>query len=132
TMKAAIMVFEWPGSRPCSAPRKMALGMNSQACAAPCESRSANGVILEILCDIFEFVYGAATFLRKRTDCLFQTMIEMILDEGALGLGNRLFDRVKLLGHIEARPPALNHLDHLLQVPGRSLETFDDFGMCFM
>ena len=31
TMKAAIIVFEWPGSRPCSAPSRMALGRNSQA-----------------------------------------------------------------------------------------------------
>ena len=31
TMNAAIIVFEWPGSRPCSAPSRIALGMNSQA-----------------------------------------------------------------------------------------------------
>ena len=30
-MKAAIMVLEWPGSKPCSAPRAMALGRNHQA-----------------------------------------------------------------------------------------------------
>ena len=35
TMNAAIIVFEWPGSRPCSAPSRIALGMNSQA-LPPC------------------------------------------------------------------------------------------------
>ncbi|MET4279478.1 hypothetical protein ABIB68_007763 [Bradyrhizobium sp. F1.2.2] len=31
TMKAAIIVFEWPGSSPCSAPRRTTLGTNSHA-----------------------------------------------------------------------------------------------------
>jgi hypothetical protein len=35
-MKAAIIVFEWPGSSPCSAPSKMAVGTNSHAWAALC------------------------------------------------------------------------------------------------
>ncbi len=34
-MNAAIMVLEWPGSRPCSAPSRIALGTNSQA-LPPC------------------------------------------------------------------------------------------------
>ena len=34
--QAAIMVFEWPGSRPCSAPSRIATGMYSQAWAVPC------------------------------------------------------------------------------------------------
>src|SRR5574343_649263 len=38
-MKAAIIVLEWPGSRPCSAPSAIALGTNSQA--LPCCSRVA-------------------------------------------------------------------------------------------
>ncbi|MNP35549.1 hypothetical protein D3C76_1288860 [compost metagenome] len=33
-IKAAIMVLEWPGSRPCKAPNKMALGIKNQA--LPC------------------------------------------------------------------------------------------------
>lgn len=35
TTNAAIIVFEWPGSRPCSAPGRIALGMNSQALDTP-------------------------------------------------------------------------------------------------
>src|SRR5208283_1787055 len=35
TMKAAIIVLEWPGSRPCSAPRRIALGAKSHALPVP-------------------------------------------------------------------------------------------------
>ena len=45
TMKAAIIVFEWPGSSPCSAPSRIALGMNSHAALALCCTRSAKGVM---------------------------------------------------------------------------------------
>jgi hypothetical protein len=31
TMKAAIIVLECPGSKPCSAPSRIALGINSHA-----------------------------------------------------------------------------------------------------
>ncbi len=48
-MNAAIIVLEWPGSSPCSAPSKMAVGTKSHACAEPCESaweksESASGI----------------------------------------------------------------------------------------
>lgn len=43
TMKAAIIVLEWPGSKPCKAPSKIALGMNSQA--LPCCKRVENSVM---------------------------------------------------------------------------------------
>src|SRR5208283_3507914 len=35
TMQAAIIVLEWPGSRPCSAPRRIALGAKSHALPVP-------------------------------------------------------------------------------------------------
>jgi hypothetical protein len=35
TMNAAIMVFEWPGSSPCMAPSRIAVGMNSQRLVLP-------------------------------------------------------------------------------------------------
>ena len=43
TMNAAIIVFEWPGSRPCNAPSRIALGMKSQA--LPCCRRVENSVM---------------------------------------------------------------------------------------
>ena len=43
TIKAAIIVFEWPGSRPCSAPSSIALGINSQA--LPCCRREVKSFI---------------------------------------------------------------------------------------
>jgi hypothetical protein len=45
TMNAAIIVFECPGSKPCNAPRRMALGMNSHAWETLCWNRIDSWVI---------------------------------------------------------------------------------------
>ena len=49
TMKAAIIVLEWPGSSPCNAPSRMALGMNSHACEAPWAIKSENDSMDSVL-----------------------------------------------------------------------------------
>ena len=44
-MNAAIIVFEWPGSSPCSAPSKMAVGMKSHRLVVPlCRARTKSGM----------------------------------------------------------------------------------------
>ena len=49
TMNPAIIVFECPGSSPCNAPSKSADGMNNQAWAALCWTRSGNDVSAKII-----------------------------------------------------------------------------------
>ena len=44
-INAAIMVLECPGSSPCSAPSRIALGKKNQACAVPCRRRSDKEVM---------------------------------------------------------------------------------------
>ncbi len=56
--------------------------------------------ILKILGDRLELVDRPTFLSRKRSDHLFEAMIEMILDEGLLGLGDRLFNSEQLLGDI--------------------------------
>ena len=45
TMKAAIMVLECPGSNPCKAPSKMAVGIKTQKLLPPCWMSSEMGSI---------------------------------------------------------------------------------------
>src|SRR5713226_7929200 len=118
TTNAAIIVLECPGSSPCSAPRRMALGMNSQACVEPCWSRSVkDGMASEILGDGLELVDRLAAIRGRRIDRDIQTMIEMVLDQRLLRLANGLFDRVELLRQIKAGAPRLDHVDHAAKMP---------------
>src|SRR5690606_12650655 len=114
TMKAAIIVLEWPGSSPCSAPRRIALGMKSQAWAEPWLRSSAKPGMspsLQIFGDCLERVDGLALLAVERADGLVEAMVEMILDQRSLGILDRLLHRMKLLGDVEAWPAGLDHGD---------------------
>ena len=41
-MNAAIIVFEWPGSSPCNAPSRTAVGRYNHAAVAPCWKMSVS------------------------------------------------------------------------------------------
>lgn len=56
----------------------------------------------------------------------------MILNQGLLRLRDRLFDRVELLGDVQAVAAALQHLDHAAQMPVGPLQALDDLGMRFV
>ncbi len=58
-----------------------------------------------------------------------ETMIDVIVDQRFLGGDDRLFDRVKLLSNVDARPAALDHLDNAAQMTARPIEPLDDRGM---
>jgi hypothetical protein len=59
-MKAAIIVLEWPGSIPWSAPRRRALGTKSHAWAVPCCSRWESSVIGSLEIGVDEIDHGYA------------------------------------------------------------------------
>src|SRR5882724_6394242 len=87
---------------------------------------------LKIPGDGLELVDRCTSCLRRRTDCRVEAMIEVIVDEGLLGLVHGALDRVKLLRQIKARATSLDHLDHLQQVAARALQAFDDGRVRFM
>src|SRR6516165_10404790 len=99
-MKAAIIVLEWPGSSPCRAPSRMALGMKGQACAVLCWIRAAKDGMLasQIFGDRLELVDRAPLLARQRPHDIVEAMVEMILDQHPLPLRDRPLDRVQLLG----------------------------------
>lgn len=61
-----------------------------------------------------------------------QAMVDMIVDQGLLGRRDRLFDRMKLLGQIEATASRLDHADGFAQMPLGPLQSIDDLGVGFM
>lgn len=57
---------------------------------------------------------------------MLETMIQMIVDQSLLGLGDRLFHRLELLDDVQAGALALDHLDHRTKVPLCPPQAFDD------
>jgi hypothetical protein len=59
-------------------------------------------------------------------------MIKMILDQRLLGLRNGPFDRMELLGNVEAGSARLDHFDDPAQMPLGAFEPLDDLRVCFV
>jgi hypothetical protein len=57
--------------------------------------------------NICELSAAAAPTTRQRTHSFFQTIVQVVLDQGLLGLTDSLFDGVKLLGIVKTRTPPL-------------------------
>ena len=53
-------------------------------------------------------------------------MIDMVVDERSLGLADRFFDGVKLLGEVETGTPLVEHRDDAAQVAFSPFQPFDD------
>jgi hypothetical protein len=83
----------------------------------------------QIFCYCLEFVHCLTLLVIKRADRLVKAMVQMVLNKGAFGLCNGLFDRVKLLGEVEAWLPLLNHSDDAPEVSLGPFKPFDNFRM---
>lgn len=58
-----------------------------------------------------------------------EAMIDMIVDQRALGAGDGILDRLQLLGDIDAGTLLLDHPDDALEMPRRAIEPFNDRGV---
>ncbi|OJY37036.1 MAG: hypothetical protein BGP06_19435 [Rhizobiales bacterium 65-9] len=70
--------------------------------------------------------------MRQWPNNTFETVIQMILDQGLLGLGDSLLDCMELLSDIETGAARLDHFDDAFKMAVGSLQPFDHFGMCFV
>jgi hypothetical protein len=61
-----------------------------------------------------------------------EAVIDVIVDEGLLGLGNSLLDRMKLLGQVEAGSAIIEHRDDPAQVSLGPLQPLDDLRMALV
>lgn len=57
---------------------------------------------------------------------IFKTVIQMLPDQGTLGLMDRFFHCLQLLRDIQAGTPLLQHEDGAAQVPTGSAQAFDE------
>ena len=69
---------------------------------------------------------NATAGYRWTLETIDKSVCEVIADERALGFAYRFFDRMELLGDVEARPAGLNHPGDCAQVPLAALEAPDD------
>ena len=58
-----------------------------------------------------------------------QTVVDVIVDEGFLGLSDRLLHGVELLREIEAGTAVGEHLNYLVKMAFGAFQAFDDFRM---
>lgn len=56
-------------------------------------------------------------------------MIDVVVDEDALGRRHRTFDGGKLAGDVKARFCVFNHADDMAKVPFGALQTLDQIAM---
>jgi hypothetical protein len=100
-INAGITVLLWPGSRPWSAPSRIADGMKSHACEAPCWIRSASGVMGRpqkylVIC------LNSSISARRRSDGAIEAVIQMVVDHAVLGVRESAFQRLELLCELDA------------------------------
>lgn len=86
----------------------------------------SSNTVLQVLGDLLEFVEGRPIALAQSCNRVFQAMVNMILDQRALGLADSLFNCMQLLGNVHAFTPVLNHGDDAAQVTVSTLQALDD------
>ena len=60
---------------------------------------------------------------------LVEAVLEVIVDQFALGVGDSFFDGVELLGEVDARAPFGEHREDARQMAVRPLQASDDLGV---
>src|SRR5215831_9380988 len=59
-------------------------------------------------------------------------MVDVVVNEGALCVGDRLFDRMQLLSEVQTRAPGFDHLDDAAEVAFRTSQPLHDIWVCGM
>jgi hypothetical protein len=84
---------------------------------------------LEVLGDLLEVFEGCALACGECFDRVLQAVIDMVLDQHALGLADSFFHGMQLLSDVDAGPMVFDHGDDAAQVTLRTLQPFDDIAM---
>ncbi len=86
----------------------------------------------KIFGDFLELVDRPAPPGGQGAHSLFKAIVEMVLNQGFLGLTDGFLDGVKLLRDVETRAAVTDHSDNAAQMPFGAFEALDDFGMGFV
>ena len=83
----------------------------------------------EVFGDLLELFQWRPLTLGKGADRVFQAVVDVVLDQRALGLADRFLDRVQLLGDVHTGATVLYHGDDAAQMALGTFQPFDDFRM---
>ena len=81
---------------------------------------------LKVFRELFEFSQAG---LAVRTRAVIEAMLDVIVDQFALGVADGLLDRVQLLSQVEAAAVFFQHGHDAAQVAVHPLQPLDDLGM---
>lgn len=87
----------------------------------------------EVTGDFPEFVHRVALTRAEGSDQVLKAVIQVVLDQGLLGLLDRFLHRLQLLRHIKTGAPLLQHVYRAAQVsigPAQALDDGRVGGMC--
>lgn len=91
------------------------------------DGRSWCGYPLQVLGDFLEFIERAARTGPAFADGCVEAVVDVIVDQLLLGVGNRVLHGVELLGELQARPMLLDHRDGAAEVSVGTAKPLDDF-----
>ena len=83
----------------------------------------------QVLCDGPELSQSGVSLAARGFERLIQAVIDVVMDQRLLGIHDRAFDRLQLLGDLDAGATLLDHPDDRLQMSVRPLEPLDDLWM---
>jgi hypothetical protein len=69
------------------------------------------------------------SWARSRAHDMLQAVVEVFVDQGPLGVRDRRFDGMQLLGDVQAGASRLDHLDHAPEMALGALEALGDLRM---
>src|ERR1700722_1564686 len=109
----------------CPAPRKTWLCPSDIALIA---WFSMGSLALEILRDSLKLFDQVPELARQRLGSLFHAVVNMVLDEFFLRVGDGFLDGVQLLRQVHAGTARLQHVDHGREVALRAFQPCADLG----
>jgi hypothetical protein len=80
----------------------------------------------------FELPERSAACCAWRFERAVEAVVDVIVNQGLLGVLDGALDRLKLLRDLRARPALLDHLDDHAKMAIGTLETLDDRGVMVM
>src|SRR5262245_24996693 len=83
----------------------------------------------QVLAERLEFGQSSARRLAVGVHGIVETMVDVIVDQLALGIADRGLDRVQLLGKLQAGPAVLDHANQGAQMTLGTLQALDDVRM---
>lgn len=93
------------------------------------DARDIRHGISQVLAQRFELSQRRARGLGVAANPVRQTMVDVIMDEFALGIADSMLDGMQLLSELDARSLLLQHGNDGAQMPLGTLQTFNDVGV---